>query len=272
MIGGKSVSGFVITYNEQEGLRDCLDSMKWVDELVVVDSYSQDATCEIAGEYTDRIIRREFAGYVAQTRFAFEQTTCEWVMWLDADEALTQQAAGEIHSWLAQPRQVEYDGFAFPRKTYFLDRWIKHGGWYPQHKVRFVRREAARLMGREPHPEFVVEGRVKKLKGDILHFSFPGGIVEYAQRSATFAEAAARARRARGKRASLLRLVLNPPFAFFRSYLLRLGILDGVPGLAVGVGTAYHRFIRELRLWELQHAEDPPAFEPADPGRRRSAS
>ncbi len=251
MIGGISISGFVITCNEEGAIRDCLESMKWVDELVVVDSFSQDATAEIAGEYTDRIIQREFAGYVPQTRFAFEQTTCDWALWLDADERLTDRAVAEIRAAFEQPGGPECDGFSFPRRTCFLGRWITRGGWYPQHKLRLFRRNAASIAGEQIHPEAVVAGRVRKLKGDILHFSFPGGVMEYVERSREYAEIAAQERFAAGKRAGLVGLLLRPPLAFLRSYVLRLGFLDGVPGLAVAAGTAYHRFMRDLRLWEL---------------------
>ena len=262
MINARTVSGFVITYNEEAGLRDCLASMAWVDELVVVDSHSEDRTCEIARDYTDRVIQREFAGHVAQTRFAFEQTTGEWVLWLDADERLTQEAADEIRHWLGRPGEVEYDGFAFPRKTYFLDRWIRHGGWYPQHKVRLMRRAAAAIGGEEPHPEVLVNGRVRKLRGDILHLSYPGGVREYMERARTYADISARGRLERGKRTGLPTLLLKPPLTFLKSYVLKRGFLDGVPGLAVAVGSAYYRFCRDLRLWELEHGRPPEPFEP----------
>lgn len=254
MIGGKSISGFVITYNEQDDIAECLESMKWADELVVVDSHSTDATVEIARRYTDKVIQREFAGHVGQTRFAFEQTTGDWTLWLDADERLTPQAADEIRAEFERPGGPDCDGFAFPRKTCFLGRWITHGGWYPQHKLRLMRREAARIVGEEPHPEAVVTGRVRRLRGDILHYSYPGGILEYVRRSASYADIAARGRFARGKRASAAGLVLRPPLAFLKSYVLKLGLLDGVPGLAVAAGTAYHRFVRDLRLRELAQA------------------
>ncbi len=266
MIGGKSISGFVITGNEEENVRACLESMKWVDELVVVDSHSQDATVEIARQYTDRIIQHDFAGHVAQTRFAFEQTTCEWVLWLDADERLTDQAEGEVRRAFEQPGGPACDGFAFPRRTYLLGRWITHGVWYPKHKLRLMRREAAAIVGEEPHPEAVVEGKVKKLNGDILHHSYPGGILDYVRSSARYADLAARNRFARGKGASMVHLVFGPPLTFLKSYVLKLGFLDGVPGMAVAAGTAYHKFIRDLRLWEMTHVERPQGSDSTDAG------
>jgi len=251
MIGGTTISGFVITYNEEAAIRECLESMKWADELVVVDSFSQDATVEIAREYTDKVIQREFAGYVPQTRFAFEQTTCDWVLWLDADERLSDRAIAEIREAFEQPGEAACDGFSFPRKTHFLGRWITHGGWYPQRKLRLFRRAVARIAGEQIHPEAAVPGPVRRLKGDMLHFSFPGGIMDYVERSQKYAEIAARERFAKGKRVGLAGLLLRPPMAFLQGYVLRLGFLDGVPGLAVAAGRAYHKFMRDMRLWEL---------------------
>jgi glycosyltransferase involved in cell wall biosynthesis len=267
VIGGKTFSGFVITHNEQDDIGGCLESIKWVDEVVVVDSFSTDATVEIARRYTDRIVQHEFGGHVAQTRFAFEQTTCDWVIWLDADERLTREAAEEVHEVFGRPGGPGCDGFAFPRKTFFLGRWVTHGGWYPQRKLRLMRRGVARVGGEEPHPEAFVEGRVKNVRGDILHLSYPGGILEYVQRSARYADIAARGRLARGERASLVGLVLKPPFVFLKSYVLKLGLLDGVPGLAVAAGTAYHRFIRDIRMRELAQGEEGRTSRRSDAGR-----
>jgi hypothetical protein len=120
-------------------------------------------------------------------------------------------------------------------------------------------------VGAEPHPEAVVRGRVKKLSGDILHLSYPGGVGEYLERSRLYADISARGRFARGKRAGWAGLLLKPPLAFLKSYVAKAGFLDGVPGLAVAVGTAYYRFSRDLTLWELAHGRSPDPYEPPDP-------
>jgi glycosyltransferase involved in cell wall biosynthesis len=260
-LGGQKVSAFVITYNEEEALRDCLESVKWVDELVVVDSYSDDATVAVAREYTDRIIFREFVSFLDQTRFAFQQTTGDWVLWLDADERLTQKACDEIAEVFSRPGGPSCDGLAFPRKTFFMDRWITHSGWYPQRKLRLFRRTAAEVTGYAPHPAVTVRGEVLKLDGDILHLSYPGGILDMMRRSAGFAELAADVRYADGKRFSLVSLLMKPPLEFLKKTVLQGGYLDGLPGLAIAVGSAYYRFVREMKLWELQHGHEPESFE-----------
>jgi len=261
-LGGQTISAFVITYNEEAALRDCLESIKWVDELVVVDSYSADATVAVARQYTDEIIFREFKSFLDQTRFAFEQTAGDWVLWLDADERLSQEACDEIAEAFRRPGGPACDGMAFPRKTFFLDRWITHGGWYPQRKLRLMRRAAAEIVGYAPHPAARVEGKVLRADGDLLHLSYPGGILDMMRRSARFAELAAQVRYENGKRFSSMELLLEPPLEFLKKTVLQRGILDGLPGLAIAVGSAYYRFVREIKLWELEHGREPEPLEP----------
>ncbi|MFO8006885.1 MAG: glycosyltransferase family 2 protein [Candidatus Brocadiia bacterium] len=250
-----AISAFVITYNEQDMLPACLGSIDWVDEIVVVDSHSEDATVEVARRYTQRVIEHEFESYTPQTRYAFGQTTGEWVLWLDADERLSDRARQELRAELSG--EPDCQGFSFPRKTYFMDRWITHSGWYPQHKTRVCRRSAGRIAGSGGHPEMLVEGCVKRLSGDILHNSYPGGIMEMARRSACFARMGADERYARGRRFRPTRLLARPPLEFLKKYFLQLGFLDGFPGFAIATASAYYRFLREVRLWELEHGKQP---------------
>ena len=257
MIGGKEISAFVITFNEERNIADCLESLKWADELVVVDSFSQDSTVEIAGRYTQRVLEREFAGHVGQTRYASELTTCPWVMWLDADERLTSKALAEVRRELERHGDPPHKGYSFPRKTFFMGRWIKHSGWYPQRKVRLFHRDFGSIRGEEPHPTVELRGPAKSLKGDILHYSYPDGMVDMVRTSTKYAASAARVRHEAGRRSSLLSLLLKPPGTFLKKYLLQLGILDGLPGLAISGGAAYYRFMREAMLWELDHLSSP---------------
>lgn len=258
MIGGIHVSAFVITYNEQCNIADCLEGLKWADELVVVDSFSQDRTVEIAGRYTERVVQREFAGYVAQMRYAAELTTCPWVMWLDADERLTPEAFAQVRREFERSGGPSHKGYAFPRKTFFMGRWIKHSGWYPQHKVRLFHRDFGSVGGEEPHSTVEMRAPTKNLDGHILHYSYPGGMADLVGTSTKYAASAARVRHQAGRRPSLLNLLLKPPGTFLKKYLLQLGVMDGLPGLAIAGVAAYYRFIREAMLWELDHPSSPP--------------
>lgn len=246
------VSGFVITYNEEDNIGDCLDTLRWVDELVVVDSGSEDRTVEIARQKADRVIHQDFLGYTAQTRFALEQTSHPWVMWLDADERLTPEARGEIEEFLDDPASEGHVGLAFPRRTRFLGRWVTHSGWYPKRKLRFFRRDRGELVGAEPAPAFEPEGEVVEARGDILHYSYPGGMADMLDRQNNFTTRAARERYEEGRRMSWMKLVLEPPFELLKKYFLRFGFLDGMAGLAIAGGTAYYKFVREIKLWEFQ--------------------
>ena len=265
MIGDKAISAFVITQNEERNIADCLESLKWADEIVVVDSFSEDETVEIARRYTDRIIQHEFKWFGAQLKYAIGQTTCPWVMWLDADERLTREALDEVRDIFSRPGEPPHRGFAFPRKTFFMDRWITHSGWYPQHKVRLFQRDFASVAGDEPHAHVEIEGSVKNLKGDILHYTYPVGLRDLVAVSAKYADAAARARHAAGKGFSLFSLVLKPPATLLKKYCLQRGFLDGLPGIAIAVGAAYYRFMREVIMWELEHSCEPPSPTPQRP-------
>ena len=264
MIGGHRVSGFVITYNEEDYIENCLESLRWVDELVVVDSHSDDHTVEVARRYTDNIVLQEFLGHARQTAFAAEQTTMPWVMWLDADERLTQQALDEIREFLSGEDADECAGMSFPRKTFFMDRWITHSGWYPKHKLRLFHRDRTEMGGEGPVPEVIAHGEVRQAEGDILHLTYPRGIVDMMDTSNDFTTRAARVRREGGRRMSWCKLLLEPPFEFLKKFLLQLGFLDGFPGLVISAGSAYYKFIREAKMWELDHLRHPPEFSPPE--------
>jgi len=252
MIGATAVSAFVITRNEERNIADCLASLRWADELIVVDSGSTDATVEIARRCADRVIEHPFEGYVAQTRWAAEQTACPWVLWLDADERLSEEAREKIAQVLAGPDAERWAGLSFPRRSYFMDRWIRHCGWYPQRKVRMWRRGSGRFDDGHLVPRVLADGPVRKMRGDILHYTYPNGVRDMMAATAEYAADGAAERYAQGRRFSLLGLTLKPPLTFLKKYALQGGVLDGLPGLAISAGAAWHRFVREVMLWEME--------------------
>lgn len=262
MIGGKKISGFVVTRNEERNIRDCLESLKWVDELIVVDSYSEDATVEIARRYTDRVVQREYRSYRDQVTFALEQTSHSWVVYLDADERLTQRALDEIHEHFRREGPPEWDAFEFPRKTYFLDRWIAHSGWYPQRRIRLFRKELATFGGRPPDTNARVEGRIKSLSGDILHLSYPGGFGDMVGKLNLYAAAKAQHAHQAGVRPGWWRTALKPLLTLLERLILKRAFLDGYPGLVVAAGSAFYRLTREVKLWEMRNTKEPPPFVP----------
>ena len=166
-----SVSAIVVCYNEEERIGECLESLRWCDEIVVVDSFSTDRTPEICRRFTDRFIQREWAGYRDQKAFAHSQATGEWVLLADADERVTPELREEIQFCLAEDNGT-YAGYAVPRLVHYLDRWWRRGGWYPDYDVRLFRRDSATWGGADPHEKILVNGKIRRLKNPLNHYSY----------------------------------------------------------------------------------------------------
>lgn len=247
-----TLSAVVITYNEEEDIRACLESVKWADEIVVVDSHSTDKTVEIARESTDRVILRPWPGHIEQKNFAIEQARCDWVLSVDADERVSPELAAEIRDVLSQSGGAEA-GWSMPRKTYYLGRWITHGGWYPDRKLRLVRRGAGRWKGINPHDHLAIAGPVASLKGDLHHYTYRD-ISDHLATIDKFTTIAAREMHARGRGHPLAHMLLNSLGKFLKMYLLRLGFLDGLAGFVVAVLASYYVFLKYAKLWELRRA------------------
>ncbi len=248
----RPVSVCVITKDEEENLPDCLESVKWADEIVVVDSRSTDRTREIAAAAGARVIERDFPGHVEQKNFALEQAGGDWVLCLDADERCTPALREAIRAVLAGDPPLA--GYAVRRHAFHLGRWIDHGGWYPDRKLRLFDRRRGRWGGRNPHDRVEVEGPVGRLEGDLLHLSYRS-LSDHLRQIDFFTTIAAREKRARGERPSLARLVLHPPGKFLRMYLLKGGFLDGVPGLVVASMGSWYVFLKYAKLRELEGAD-----------------
>ena len=246
------ISVTVLTFNEEDRIRDCLESVKWADEIIVVDSLSTDGTLEIVKEYTDRIVQRPWPGYVEQKQFALEQATHEWLLNVDADERVSPELAQEIRN-VVQQDDPSFAGWTMPRKTFYLGRWITRGGWYPDRKLRLVRRTKARWEGVEPHDRVVVDGPVGRLRGDLHHLTYRD-MADHLKRINRFTTAAAREMDERGKRFVRGHMLLNPIAKFLKMYLLRLGFLDGQAGFVIAVLSSYYVFLKYAKLWERRRA------------------
>ncbi|HEU4639988.1 MAG TPA: glycosyltransferase family 2 protein, partial [Candidatus Binatia bacterium] len=161
-----SVSAIVVCYNEEENIGRCLKSLQWCDEIVVVDSFSIDRTVEICRQFTNNIIQRKWAGYGDQKAFAHSKTTKDWVLMIDADEEVPPELQKEIREQLAVSGTL-CSGFLVPRLVFYLDRWWRRGGWYPDYAIRLFRRDRARWAGTDPHDKIVVDGRVRRLRNPL---------------------------------------------------------------------------------------------------------
>lgn len=246
MSAGLSVA--IVTKNEEKHLARALGSVAFADEIVLVDSGSTDRTLEIAREFGCRIIEREWPGFRAQKTFAMEQTTREWILGLDGDEEITPELAQSIKS-VVSGEKTGYDAYSFARLTRFVDRWMRHGGWYPDLQIRLIRRGAA-VYGEHPvHSAPEPFARPGRLSGDMLHYSFES-VSDYVTRMNTYSSVSARWELERGriKRVSGYMLAWSLVRKFLEVYVYKQGFLDGKHGFVVAWLSAYGVFLRYAKI------------------------
>ncbi|MCG3133097.1 MAG: hypothetical protein HMLKMBBP_00190 [Planctomycetes bacterium] len=241
----------IVAMNEEANISDCLSSADFADEWVVVDSHSTDRTRELAAAAGARVIERDWPGHVQQKNFALSEATHDWVLCLDADERVSPELRASILAALGSPGDAA--GFECARRTFYLGRWIRHGGWYPDRKLRLFRRSRARWGGTNPHDHVVTDpggGPVRRIGGDLLHLSYRS-LSDHLRTIDSFTSIAAREKHAAGRRAGLLDLTLRPFGKFVRMYVLRAGFLDGAAGFCAAVSGAYYVFLKYAKLREL---------------------
>jgi glycosyltransferase involved in cell wall biosynthesis len=245
------LSGVIITYNEERNIAQCLESLvNVVDEIVVVDSFSSDNTKAICKTFNVRFVEQKFLGYIEQKNFALEQAKYEHVVSLDGDEALSETLQKSI---IGLKSNWKYDGYYSNRLNNLCGQWIKHTTWYPDKKLRVFNKRKAKWAGVNPHDKISLIDTSKKtgfLKGDILHRNYQT-YSEHNQQIEKFTTIAAQAYYDLGKKASLFKLIVNPTWAFFQSYIIKLGFLDGFNGFYISVQTALIRFLKYAKLREL---------------------
>jgi glycosyltransferase involved in cell wall biosynthesis len=245
-----SVSAIVVCFNEENNIGGCLDSLRWCDEIIVVDSFSTDRTVEISRQYTDRIVQRQWAGYRDQKAFAHSLATKDWVLVVDSDERVTPELRDEIKETLALHASV-YTGFSAPRVVFYLKRWWWRGGWYPNRTVRLFRRGHATWGGTEPHEKILIDGKVRRLRNPLHHFSYRD-IEDHVQRINRFTSISSRELFDEQTHWRLGDALLRPAFRFFRSYILNRGFLEGFAGFYVALMAAVYVFLKYAKLWELE--------------------
>ena len=242
----------IITRNAASQLERCLASVAFAEEVVVVDSGSTDGTVELAARHGARVVRKEWLGFGAQKQFAVDAASHDWVLCLDADECLSPELHESIVAELKAPRGFVY---SIPRRNRFLGRWLKHGEGYPDWNVRLFHRGHARW-GREPvHEKIATRSPVLRLRGDLLHDSAET-LEKYLDKQNRYTSLQAESLRAMGRRANALQLVLSPLLRFIKFYLLRLGFLDGVPGLVHVTIGCMNSFNKYAKLKALERASE----------------
>lgn len=235
------LSATIVTLNEERKIARTMESLRCCDEIVVLDSGSTDRTCAIARSLKARVIEEPWRGYAAQKNRAAECASNDWILSLDADETLTEELEGEI--LLLKQEGFERDAYRMPRMAQYLGRWIRHGGWYPDRKVRLYDRRKATWLGDFVHESVAVQGTTGELRGALHHFTCDS-LSEHLQTLDRYTTLAAAELRANGRTPGLARMLFDPAWTFLRTYLLRRGFLDGFPGLAIAYFAALYTFLK----------------------------
>ena len=243
------ISATIITHNEAANIARALRSLACADEVLVVDAESTDNTREIAAGLGARVIVHPFEGFAAQKNFASTQATYDWILSLDSDEELDGAAQAAVRRWKqSEPGAV---GYRWARRAQYLGRWIVHSGWYPDYKLRLFDRRQASWQGAYVHESVVARGAVETLAGEILHYTC-ASLEEHLQRIEFYTALAAREMFERGEQVSFLRRTLGPPWIFLNTYILRLGLLDGLPGYLIAKMAARYVRRKYTKLQEIQ--------------------
>lgn len=245
-----AISVCIITFNNARTIEQALKSVQALAaEIIVVDSFSTDATPEIVRCYTDNFEQRAWPGFRDQYNYCINKARNEWVLFIDADEAVSPELAAEIDNRL-EADAGRYAGYIAHRRNYYLGRWIMHGGWVPDCEIRLFQRSRGGFKG-DLHANVKVAGRV----GELNHFYYHYNYKDIADQIVTinrYSDTAARDMLRSGQRFSYVNLLLRPLFRFIKEYLIKQGFRDGLPGLVIAVSTAYYVFIKYAKLWELQ--------------------
>jgi glycosyltransferase involved in cell wall biosynthesis len=245
------VSATIICVNEEEHIRECLQSVAWCDEIVVVDSGSTDKTVEIAKGFTPKVLHRKWTGFIDQVNYILQQATGDWVLCVDADERCTPELKDAIQKLLAGTPSD--GGYELKRHTWYMGRWIDHGGWYPDWKCRFVKREGTQCVGHEQHYRLVPQGSIGRLDADLQHFTYDN-FKDQLRTVDKYSDVVAVDWQQKGKRFGVLKAIFHSWGKFIGCYFLKLGILDGWAGLVIAVTSAFYVFAKYVKLAER---EDP---------------
>ncbi|MBN2190558.1 MAG: glycosyltransferase family 2 protein [Candidatus Aureabacteria bacterium] len=243
------VSVTVLTFNEEENIAGCLDSVSWASEIIVVDSGSEDKTVEICGKYTDKIFHKDWAGFVEQKNFATSKCSFDWVFNIDADERVSPELEESILNVFGSGEKGVYAAFMINFRSRYLGRWIYHCGWYPDYKPRLFNRNKAQWEGEDPHAMVVPRGRTKKIKGDILHYVYKN-ISSQINTIQRYSDTSLHLSVKKGRNPRLLTMVFHPVVKFIETYIVKRGFLDGFAGFVISVNSSFYVFCKHAKLWE----------------------
>ncbi|HBO83508.1 MAG TPA: glycosyltransferase family 2 protein [Deltaproteobacteria bacterium] len=238
----------IVTKNEEANIDAALDSVKDAAEIVVIDSFSSDRTIEICRKYTDKVFQKEWEGYAKQKQSAVDLAEGPWVFMLDADERFTPELKAEV---INAVEEDSHDGFYAPRKNFFMDRWIRHGGWWPDYTLRLFKKHSGRVEDREVHEKVIVNGSVSNLKNPLIHYTY-NSISDYLKRMDIYSTLAAKELKKNGVEPNVMDFLIRPPVTFIKMFFFRFGFLDGRFGLVLAVLYSHYTFLKYAKTWEMK--------------------
>ena len=251
------ISATIITLNEEDNIREALASVRWADEVLVVDSGSSDRTVQLAEGSGARVIKNDWPGFARQKQFAAEQSQHDWIFSLDADERVSDELQNSIAALRQMTDSQRADGYRIARRSFYQGRWIKGGGWYPDRQLRLYKKSLGRWAPRHVHESVKMDAgaRVEDLRGDILHYSVQDSAQHHRMIGERYAPLAALQMFEEGRRTSRLRIATAAPLGFIRSFILKGGFRDGLAGLTIARFAGHHDFLKHLLLSEKQRAK-----------------
>ena len=245
----EKISACITCGNEEHNIRRCLSSVTWADEIVVVDSYSQDKTVEIVREFTDNVHQQEWLGYIGQKNFIKNLASHPWILFVDADEEISPELRDEILHEFNSGANKDVGGYEFPRLVKFLGKWIYHGDWYPDMKLRLFRKDVGICEGVEPHDRVRVEGEVRRLQGHLHHYTYDD-IADMVNTLNRFSSIASDVRFEKHQHPGWTDFLFRPFYRFIKCYFIKSGYKDGFIGMLIAVTAAYSTFIKYAKLRE----------------------
>ncbi len=244
----QTLSAIVITYNEEENIAECLESVKWADEIIVLDSASEDKTVEISKKFTQNITDTGKISYAQKRNRGIDIAKGDWILWIDADERVSAELKKEIIE-IINSGNNEADAYLINRKSFFINKFIRHSGWYPDYTLRLFKRSAKiRFNEAKVHEKIIYEGKRARLNAVILHYT-DKNFEHYLNKLNNYSGLSAAELFENKKKASLVDIIFRPVFTFFKMYFLRLGILDGYMGLVLCTLSSFHVFTKYSKLY-----------------------
>jgi len=244
------ISVIVITYNEENTIADCLVSVQWADDIIVVDAYSKDRTVGLVRKFTSKVFQKKWEGYVSAKQFGMEQAAHEWILWLDADERVPDDLAIEIQRTIVKTSD-SHAAYEITRRAFFLGKWIRHCGWYPGYVLRLFQKGKVQFTSSRVHERLESDGPVGRLQHDLLHYT-DENLYHYFIKLNRYTSLAAEDLNEATYRFKLSDILIRPTFLFCKMYFIKRGFLDGMHGLILSALSAGYVFCKYAKTWELQ--------------------